>query len=476
MSVQAGERMSYADHQPRTATAPGEVGNILRISASAQRETRTPVDLRDYLRALRRSWPIVVVTLIVALSLAAAYLAVAPKRYEAVAVVLLTATNPQTITDVQLGSQFAASTAPTVAAVIGSPAVLGTVARQIDPKVETAQLIQSLNASARIGTAIIDIRVQSDDPAQAASIANLAARSAQSVVPELQGGESADGTPSIRLALLSRAATPSVPLSPSTQGILVIALIVGLGFGIVVAIASNTLDSRIRYADQLTAPGRPRVLGVVATAPRRLRDKFVLGDRPFGPAARTYRSVATTILAASEEVRSICIAPVAAGAESQAALNLGLSLAQRGQRTLLIDTNPYQQPSYATMLGLDDSAGLVEVLAEKADFWKSIQATTQDKLFFLPAITPPTDRSMNANSNAIFELLAVVRHAFDRIVIHLPALREQGDAVLVARATDATIVTVALGRDRDREIADALDALDATGVNLLGLIAVGSRR
>jgi len=79
------------------------------------------VELRDYLRMLRRGWPTVLLITALAVGLAAVYLTIAPKRYEATAVIFVSANRPDSITDLQQGLQFAVNSAATYADIVDSP-------------------------------------------------------------------------------------------------------------------------------------------------------------------------------------------------------------------------------------------------------------------------------------------------------------------------------------------------------------------
>ena len=61
------------------------------------------MEIRDYLRMLRRGWPAVVLVTTFFVGIAAAYLALAPKRYDATTVLFVSTANPKSISDLQSG-------------------------------------------------------------------------------------------------------------------------------------------------------------------------------------------------------------------------------------------------------------------------------------------------------------------------------------------------------------------------------------
>ena len=64
------------------------------------------MELRDYVRMLKRGWPTVVLLTALVVGLASLYLVLTPKRYEAGTTLFVSASDPQSITDLQQGATF----------------------------------------------------------------------------------------------------------------------------------------------------------------------------------------------------------------------------------------------------------------------------------------------------------------------------------------------------------------------------------
>src|SRR3712207_4893211 len=100
------------------------------------------MEIRDYLRMLRRGWPAVALVTTVFVGVSAAYLALAPKRYDATTVLFVSAANPKSISELHQSAQFSATAAITYAEIIDSGTVLEPVAERLRPQMDVDDLAE----------------------------------------------------------------------------------------------------------------------------------------------------------------------------------------------------------------------------------------------------------------------------------------------------------------------------------------------
>lgn len=107
-------------------------------------------------------------------------------------------------------------------------------------------------------------------------------------------------------------------------------------------------------------------------------------------------------------------------------LNLALSLAERGLRTLLVDLDPQGAVGHSLRKGDTEWAGLVEVLAGEARIQDVVVRTHEPRLSILPrGRLDPVDaielEDLLRDPEVVERLVAPIEGEFDRVVIDTPA-------------------------------------------------------
>jgi polysaccharide biosynthesis transport protein len=434
------------------------------------------MELRDYLRMLRRGWPTVLLVTALTLGLAAAYLAVAPKRYQAEALVLLSARTTGSVTDLQQGSQFAVNAAPTYADILDSAQVLGPVAGRLRPTVTVRELEDMVDADARELTGLIDVTATAGRPDQAAAIANAVANTAVENVPALTPTRLGSSRSLVNLQIVRVAPEPDEPLSPNTPRVLALGLVVGLALGLGLTIAGQALNTRLRRPEDLRQVTDTPLLAVLPRLRRSQRGLIVVRDDPLSPAVETYRSLRTNLsyLEAGGR-RSLLFTSVAEDHEDvQVPVNLAWSLAQAGRRVLLVDLD-LRHSLIGDLLQLRGGPGMADVLAEGGALSDVVHRTGQADLFVVLSGTTQPSPSDLLSTPAMENVLRAAEKEYDYVVLHAPPILTYSDAAVVSRVAGQTLVTVAARQTKSAKLVSALGALANVGVEPLGLVLAGSR-
>lgn len=173
---------------------------------------------------------------------------------------------------------------------------------------------------------------------------------------------------------------------------------------------------------------------------------------------------------AEPSTRVICLTAARPGdGTSTTSLNLALTVAGTGRKTLLVDSN-FRTPMLHRPFGATQSPGLTEVLMKKATMSEAIRATKTPQLFLLPAGTPLASPQVALQSNVMRPFFEELRAGFDFVVIDTaPALRFP-DALHIARAADGTIVVLPAGRAPRRATIEVRRRLERVGVKILGIV------
>jgi tyrosine-protein kinase Etk/Wzc len=294
----------------------------------------------------------------------------------------------------------------------------------------------------------------------------------------------------------------------------VLGLLLGLGFGVGLALARHAAQREVRRPDDLADEGY-RVLGVIPTMNREIRASF--GRRlavevegrpvsthlltmlaPWSPVAENFRLIRTNLLHGLAgdglvaevfgntdedanvrvEGRAVLVTSPESGAgKTVSASNLAVALAAGGRRTLLIDAD-LRRPSAHRMFGVDGAHGLADLLQESVPWPDAEPAlsdfaplkTDVDNLYFLPAGRPTRPPSELVGSERLLDLFDRARPVFDVIVVDSPPILVAADAVLLAKRVDAVVMIVSAENTDRRAIEQARRALEAVGHPVTGLI------
>jgi polysaccharide biosynthesis transport protein len=427
------------------------------------------MEIRDYLRMLRRGWLAIMLVTAVFLGIAGLYLALAPKRYDAVTVLFVSAANPQTIDDLQQGSQFARSASITYSEIIDSVTVLGTVAVELRPESSVDELADMVTATVRPETTLIDIGVSGPDPERVARVANAVGARAVEVIPRL---EQAPGRrPLVRVQQIRPAMEPVRAASPNVKRTLALGFVVGLCVGLAGTVIAQTLDNRIRRVEEVRKLADVPLLAALPRLKRAERRGLVVRDSPSSEAGEAFRTLRTTIgFLEAMDRHSLLIAAVANDRDgSQVPVNLAWTLAQTGQRILLVDLD-LRHSAVGDMLGIAPGAGMSDTLTGGERLIEVIRPTDHPYLSVVLSGTGQPGSSELLSAPTMSSALNWMERHYDYVILHSPPLLSNADAAVVSVTVGGTLVTVAAGRTQAQHLTTALLALSNLRVKPLGLV------
>jgi capsular exopolysaccharide synthesis family protein len=169
-------------------------------------------------------------------------------------------------------------------------------------------------------------------------------------------------------------------------------------------------------------------------------------------------------------LQAVCVMATHSGyGASTTALNLAITVAAAGRRTLLIDAN-LRKPSLHEPFDFPQSPGLAEILLKKATLKDAVRATRTSNFYMLPAGTStgsPQPLLQAANLAPVFEW---VKSNYDfAIVDTAPALRFP-DGLQVAKFTSGVVLVLpADGAPRRAEI-EVRRRLERADLTVLGIV------
>ncbi len=188
--------------------------------------------------------------------------------------------------------------------------------------------------------------------------------------------------------------------------------------------------------------------------------------------AEAYRTIRTAVFfgAPKDEARTILITSPAPGdGKSTLASNLAITMAQAGQKTLLIDAD-FRKPVQHKIFEVDDNKGLSVVLAGRGTIEQAVQPGAVDGLEIMACGPEVPNPSELLNSDACKEALKALCQRYDRVVIDSPPIAPVADSQILAAVCDITLLVVRAEKSTRRQAQHARDSLLSVGARLLGAI------
>ncbi|MDN5552321.1 MAG: CpsD/CapB family tyrosine-protein kinase, partial [Brevibacterium sp.] len=142
--------------------------------------------------------------------------------------------------------------------------------------------------------------------------------------------------------------------------------------------------------------------------------------------------------------------------KTSTSVNLAISLAQSGQRVVLVDVD-LRQPAVADRLGLENSAGLTTALLGTADVHDLLQPWGQDELYVLTAGDKVSNPVELIDSRSMSTLMTVLRNDFDTVILDCPPVLPVADGLLLAKIAGRIIHVIAVNETSRNELEEALN-------------------
>jgi succinoglycan biosynthesis transport protein ExoP len=430
------------------------------------------VELRDYLRILRKRWVVIVALALSGVAVAAGYTIVVTPIYQASSLVYVQVQSSGTVGELAQGSTFIQNQVKSFAEVVNTPRVLDSAITSLGLEQSSAQLAGSVSASAPLDTVNIEISVTSDSPEAAADIANAVTDSFRQVVGDITASTGTNPTSQVSVSVLRDATVPSAPISPNAPINIGLGLVLGLILGLTIALLRDILDTRIRGERDVSVITAAPIIGGISFDPSAIDKPLIVQDDPHSTRAEAFRTLRTNLqfLDVEPGARSFAVtSSIPSEGKTTTAANLAIALSDSGAHVVLIDGD-LRRPKVASYMGIEGAVGLTDVLISRAELSDALQPWGRGSLLVLPAGAVPPNPSELLGSRAMASLLRTLEAEFDVVIIDLPPLLPVTDAALVSKITRGAIVVVAAGRTHKGEFAGAIAALQNVGANVAGII------
>jgi len=280
-----------------------------------------------------------------------------------------------------------------------------------------------------------------------------------------------------KLALVSslpdvRVLDPAVePRRPASDyGPLLILLAAMASFGLVVlgVTIRDRVDPKVRYPEQITGQMRLQILGAVPHVSWRVSAN---GDRP-AQVIEALRGLRLRVLHAHAGDGPLTVTITSPGigdGKSFVSLNLALSFADAGYRTLLVDGDTRRGVQHK-VLKTPSTPGLTDVVAGRVPLDAALRQTSYPGLTFLSSGTRMQRAPERLLSQSMRDLMAKLRSLYDVVIVDSPPLGAGADPLVLGTLTENVLLVLRTGQSDRNLAATKLEVLNSLPVRVIGAV------
>jgi capsular exopolysaccharide synthesis family protein len=280
----------------------------------------------------------------------------------------------------------------------------------------------------------------------------------------------------LNISILEVAKAEDKPTSPQPSRVMAIALAIGLMLGGGLALLRDYTDQRLRSTEEISAVLGMPVLGVVPTMSGKdhsiVAHGLAVQKEPRSHAAEAYRTIRTAVYFGVPNGSAkvlLVTSPEAGDGKSTVVSNLGIAMAQAGQRTLIIDAD-FHKPVQHKIFDLERKQGMSSVLAGREPLDATIRHTAVDGLDVITCGPIPPNPSELLNSKAFADTLRTLSERYDHILVDSPPVMALTDSRILGAMCDVTLLVLRADKSHRNSAQLACDSLMGLGGHILGVI------
>jgi capsular exopolysaccharide synthesis family protein len=428
------------------------------------------MDLRDYLRAVRRHWWLVVGAVVVALGAATLVTVVTPPRYEASVTFFVSAQTKGGVTDAYQGDLFSQQRVASYVDLLASDRLAQMMVDRHPVGLTPDQVRARISARAVPNTVLLRATVTDGNRDRALILAqDLAAQFALLVqVLETPSGAL---VPAVRVEVVAGPRLAEAPVAPTPVRNALLGLVLGLVAGVALAVLREALDTTIKDVAVLAELTDAPALSAVPFDPRARRAPLIIADSARSTRAEALRQLRTNLqfVDVDRPVRTIVVTSAGPSeGKSTTACNLAIVYAEAGKRVVLVDAD-LRRPRLAEYLDLEGAVGLTNVLVGQVRLDTALQQWGGG-ISVLPSGSIPPNPSELLGSRHMAELLHTLEGRFDAVIIDTPPLLPVTDAAVLASTVDGTVLVSRCAKTTASQARQAAAALKVVGARLVGCV------
>lgn len=285
------------------------------------------------------------------------------------------------------------------------------------------------------------------------------------------------------IRIIDRAVIPNYPVAPRKKLNIFLAMIVGSVMGTALAFFFEYLDNSIKapedikqYLDIPFLGFIPKVSSENASPQSQRAIKHtadtIVALEPKSTVSEAYRSLRTNVMFSSLEHGPILLVTSAGPTEGKSitVANLGITMAQSGSKTLIIDCD-LRKPRMHRIFNIPATGkGFTDMIANFGMNGNrvAVKRTRIQNLDLIPCGKIPPNPSELLSSERTRMLLEALGKKYDKILLDSPPVNVVTDPVILSQIAGGVIVIIRAGETRRDVVRRARDQLLDVGATILG--------
>ena len=316
----------------------------------------------------------------------------------------------------------------------------------------------------------------------------------EGLLTKLREANIAASLKSSNIRVIDPAMIPSSPARPARARNIALAFLIGLVGGVGLALLREYLDNTVKtpddvetlarlpslavvpaFGDSASMSGKKGLLKGVSSNGHEKPSGLVAQHSPKSQVSEAFRSLRTALLLSQPDQPPQVILVTSAlprEGKTTAAANLAVTLAQLGDKTVLVDAD-LRKPGIGRMLNLASGkyAGLSSYLAGVSSLdLVSVPHPSIPNLAAIPTGPLPPNPADLLSSHRLADAIAELRTKFKFVVIDSPPVMAATDAVILSVQVDGVLLVVRSGETPKAAFTRTCDLLVSVKSRLLGVV------
>jgi len=194
---------------------------------------------------------------------------------------------------------------------------------------------------------------------------------------------------------------------------------------------------------------------------------------PKSPISEQYRAIRTNIQFSmiQKELKTLaCTSAMPKDGKSTTIANLAVTIAQQGQKVLLVDAD-LRKPTIHQIMEVKNKYGLTNLLAEKESSENAILPVSRvNDLFVLPSGPVPPNPSELLGSSIMKDLITKLSEDYDLVLFDTPPVLAVPDAQILGSHCDGVIIVVRSHQTERKNLVKTIELLIRSNVNVIGIV------
>jgi capsular exopolysaccharide synthesis family protein len=309
-------------------------------------------------------------------------------------------------------------------------------------------------------------------------------------------------------SIINPAIEPRYPIRPNKRFAALIGSVVGTMLGLILAFVTESLDTSIGTIEDVETLIKVPVLAIIPSIKTEVQQEepwwkrsifpqfkiskeserevaLAVHFKPLSQIAESYRILRTNLKISEERKAFLITSCGPQEGKTTVLIGLGITLAQKGIKTLLVDSD-LRRPSIHKKFGIPKDLGVSEILNKSIRWQDALKGFSDilmgdigfnetlknpglDNLNILTAGSSSVNPSELLGSKAMESLVTELRMKFDVILCDSPPSLAITDASVIAPQLDGVIIVYEMGRTARVALLRAKIQLESVGANVLGV-------